>query len=491
MKKKLLFIFFIAAIQIQCLTLDEAIEKGLKNSKQINVSETEKLQSEAKILQAKAAYYPKLKLGAGITHFSESPDLLQLTNKLIDLNNGVDAMADMTLAEYGALKSYYSAMALQNPAQYGQMAATYTQLEQNQTLLAGLLEHKERYSTNLNYFGLKLMLEQPIFTGGKIYNLNKQAKENKTATDYNIEILKNGIRQDIKKAYYSVLQAERLYDTAKEGYNTLQEHYKEADAYYKAGIVSKSDVTRSEAKMAEMKQKMVAASSGINIAKSTLLFLMGEDITQDIEIIDDNNEKYGILTEKECMEKALENRAELKQMSSKIKMAEYGVLVSRSENMPLIALTGEIGEVTNRPFRKNNDNIEWQVGIVGSMNLFDGGAIAGKIEESKALEEQAKRGYQLLKSSIELDIRQSWLNVTSCIEGIESAKKNLEQSQETRDLAEAGYKAGITSSLEAIDAQMGYIQAKNSYIVAVIQYKLSVAQLEKAMGIDGAEVVKK
>ena len=42
MKKKLLFIFFIAAIQIQCLTLDEAIEKGLKNSKQINVSETEK-----------------------------------------------------------------------------------------------------------------------------------------------------------------------------------------------------------------------------------------------------------------------------------------------------------------------------------------------------------------------------------------------------------------------------------------------------------------
>ena len=35
-------------------------------------------------------------------------------------------------------------------------------------------------------------------------------------------------------------------------------------------------------------------------------------------------------------------------------MAEYGIEIAKSEKRAVVALTGEIGEVTNRPFQKNS-----------------------------------------------------------------------------------------------------------------------------------------
>ncbi len=70
-------------------------------------------------------------------------------------------------------------------------------------------------------------------------------------------------------------------------------------------------------------------------------------------------------------------------------------------------------------------------------------------------------------------------------------KKSVIQSEETMKLAESGYKAGVTSSLEVVDANMAAVQAKNSYTIAKNQYNLAVAQLEKAIGVDKEEGLKK
>ncbi len=159
----------------EIVSLETAIEKAILNNNQLKMTEQDIKVAEGKREQAKSAYYPKLKLNAGITHLSESPDLLQITNKVIGLNNADDISADMALANYTALNSYYSQLAVIDPANYSVLAGTYNQLQQNQTLLAGMLSQKDYYSTNLNYYGIKMTFEQPIYTERKITSLNQQA----------------------------------------------------------------------------------------------------------------------------------------------------------------------------------------------------------------------------------------------------------------------------------------------------------------------------
>ena len=264
----------------------------------------------------------------------------------------------------------------------------------------------------------------------------------------------------------------------------------EAESYYKAGFATKVDVSRADAKRSEMKQKLIAAENGVNLSKSALLFIMGEDINKKVEIVRENEIKDLKCESNECVERAIKNRNELKLIDTKIKMAEYGIEIAKSEKRAVVALTGEIGEVTNRPFQKNSDDIEWQIALVGSYTIFDGGSTAGKIKEIKGSVEQAKIGKEQIKQGIEFEVKQAYLNLKNAIEAVESAKKSVIQSEETMKLAESGYKAGVTSSLEVVDANMAAVQAKNSYTIAKNQYNLAVAQLEKAIGVDNEEGLK-
>ena len=95
--------------------------------------------------QTLALYKPKLKLSGGYIHFNETPDIVQVANSLIKLNNGVDLIA--------------SGLASMNPA----FSTAASQL--NQT------EYKD---DGLNYSSVKLSFEQPLYTGGKITGVNKQ-----------------------------------------------------------------------------------------------------------------------------------------------------------------------------------------------------------------------------------------------------------------------------------------------------------------------------
>ena len=470
------------------ISLNMAVEKALKNNKQLQSIQAEKIIADGKKEQAKSAYFPKIKLNAGITHLSEVPDILQLTNKLVGLNNAVNAMADIQLADYTTMKNYYTGLEAANPGKYTQLVGTYTQLEANQAMVAGALEQKESYDTNLNYFGVKLNFEQPLYTGKKIKSLNKQADENQTVAELNIKIMENNLTYDVKKAYYTVLQAEEIYETAKEGLAAIEEHYREAESYYKAGFATKVDVSRADAKRSEMKQKVIAAENGVKLSKSALLFIMGEDINKKLELVRENEIKELKCESNECVEIAIKNRNELKLIDKKIKMAEYGIEIAKSEKRAIVALTGEIGEVTNRPFQKNSDDIEWQIALVGSYTIFDGGSTAGKIKEIKGSIEQAKIGKDQIKQGIEFEVKQAYLNLKNAIEAVESAKKSVIHSEETMKLAESGYRAGVTSSLEVVDANMAVVQAKNSYTIAKNQYNLAVAQLEKATGVNNWEV---
>ena len=60
----------------------------------------------------------------------------------------------------------------------------------------------------------------------------------------------------------------------------------------------------------------------------------------------------------------------------------------------------------------------------------------------------------------------------------------VQQSQADFQLAQQRYDAGITTNLDVMDAELAMIQAKTNYIQALYDGNNSMAQLDKAMGVD-------
>ncbi len=426
---------FAGGEEAQVLTLDQAVNIAMENSLQRRIAQSDVEVAKDKLKQAQSGYWPKLTLEAGYTHYSEVPTNVQLATELTKLNNGVAQLAGASWPITGY------------PDQ------------------------------SLNYYGWDLVLEQPLYTGNKLTALNKQAKANRGYAKANLDATDQNLVFEVKKAYYTVVSTEHLVETMQQAVNSMENHVKEADAYCRAGMVAKLDVKRAEVKLADLKQKLLMAQNGLELANMALNFTMGINLETHYQLID--NVKYEPFQRdlQTCQEKALANRPEVAAIRARVEMAQQNLEIAKSAGRPLVALRAKHEDIT--PYNPDPEN---QIGVVATMKLIDGGQIRSQVREAEEVAKQAQTAQELTNRAIKLDVEQAYRNLQVALQTIQVAEKSLDQAQETLRMAVVSYKAGLSSSLERIDAEVGLTQAKTNYTQALSMYNIALAQLQKAIG---------
>jgi outer membrane protein len=445
--------FVRAANMTQTLALEQAIRIAMENSLQRRLAEGEVAIAGNKLAEAKSGYYPKLMLSGGYYHYNEVPPNVQLATKLAEMNNGMvdwaaylKSTGNPTLAALGA------------------------------SLLSGM-QTVDIPDQSLNYYGYSLVLQQPLYTGNRLTALNKQAKANQGYAKANLDAAEHNLVYEVKKAYYTVISAQQSAETMQQAVKSMEDHVKEAEAYRKVGIVPKLDVKRAEVKLADLRQKSLMAQNGLELAKMALNFTMGVDLSSNyIFVADDQYEPFELELQS-CQEKALNNRPEIIAGKAKVEMAKENVEIAKSAARPLIAL-----QAKKEDFQPYSSEPSEQIGIVASMNLLDGGLVKHQVNEAREVLKQAQTAQELISRAVLLDVQQAYQNLQLALQTITVAEKSLDQAQETVHMADVSYKAGLGTSLERIDAEVGLTQAKTNYTQALSMYHIALAQLQKAIG---------
>ncbi len=439
------------------LTVDQAIEMAFQNSLLRKLALGEVSIAHDKKLQAASGYLPKVTLNGGASRFNEVPTSVELGTKLAQLNNALDQLAD-----------YWRATNPGNPLY--------------ESFANGLFQ-AELPDDSLFYYGLKLTIEQPLYTGNKLTALNKLAKANEDMAEANLEAADQNLVFEVKKGYYTVLQTQRIVETLRDAVRSMEAHVKEADSYYKAGMVPKLDVMRAEVKLADLKQKLVMAENGFSLAKTALNFVIGVDLGVNYQLVDDLKSQPLVKDLPTYQLEAVANRPELQSIKEKVKMAKQGIEIAKSGRKPVVALRAE-GDNT-KPYSSIPSR---SVSLVASMKLYDGGMVANQIAETEDTLQQALIGQDLLERKIKLEVEQAYYNLVTSLRTIEVAQKVLTQAEETVKMADISYQAGLSTSLERIDAEAGLTQAKSNYAQALSFYNIAWAQLEKAIGTKREEL---
>lgn|GEM_PF-1315337 len=436
------------------LTIERAVELALNHSLRYQVAVKDVEIARFKAEQAHTGYLPKITFGAGVTVFNEVPDLVEIGRKLAALNNGLAAWA--------------------------QLMGQYSQDSQLYQLLAQQLKMAEPPDDGLTYYGVKLRLEQPLYTGGKLTALNRQALANIDYAKANLAAAEANLIYEVKKAYYTVLNLEALAETLQQAVHSMENHHREAKAYYQAGMVAELDVMRAEVKLADLRQKKLAADNGVQMARSYLNFIMG--IPLDSQYVLAPAEpvtapKYDLAESKQL---ALKSRSEVLAAQAKVRLAKEGLAIAESARKPLVALFAE-GQHQSTEFLEGKPDLSF--GIVASFQLYDGGMAKHQAAEAQKVIEQAELAEKLTVQAVELEVEQAYTNLMNCREAVVVAEKGLVQAEETLRMASLAYQAGLGSSLERIDADTGLTQARNNYHQAVGNYQIALAQYQKALGI--------
>jgi len=334
-------------------------------------------------------------------------------------------------------------------------------------------------------YQFSLSLNLPLFAGGRLIAGYKQATYNMEATKETVRQSRQDTVFNVKSSFYGYLLAREFLAVSEEALALAQKHFKNINSLYELGLASKFDLLRAEVQVTNLKPPLLRARNGLALAELGLKSLLGLDLKQSVEIKGELAYAAYEPDLESCTAQALLLRPELNQMLFQKRMAAEMVNLARGACLPTLAISGSYNYWADAfNFKKNTWQNYYSVNLVLSVPLFNGFATAAQVGQSQALLRELELTHKGLAEAVKLEVQQAILNLGQARESLLSQEKNVEQAQESVRIAELNYAQGLATSLDVSSVQVALTQAKTNYSQALFDYVLSLAQLQRAMGVD-------
>ncbi len=283
----------------------------------------------------------------------------------------------------------------------------------------------------------------------------------------------------VKESYYSLLRAKKNREVAMEVVKQYEIHLAQAKALYEVGTKPKIDVTKAEVDLSNAQLNLIKAENSLKLAKVTLDNAMGIPDAPEYDVQDTLTADMPSVRVEEALQKAYEQRDDLKSARARLTAAKRSVDLARKDFFP------SLGAKVTYSIPRNGDasGDDWDVALTFSVPIFSGFSTTYKVQESKANVEVLRAQEESLRQRIYLEVKQAYLNMEEAKERVKTAAIAVKQAQENLQLARERYAVGSGSSIEITDSVVTYARSNVEYIQALYDYKIAEASLARAMGV--------
>ncbi len=409
------------------LTVEQAVELGLKNSKALKIKLSQVDASEAKKSEANAQMLPSLKFAGSY----------------------------IRLSEVEPFKVSFQGMSF------------------------------EISPTILNNYQLRLSLQQPLFTGFRLENNLKMMELNTLAAQEDYYSDENKLIADIKKTYWSLKSAQLMLLAINENIRQVEAHLQDLENFLKVGMATENELLKVQVQLSNLKLTRVEMENNISLAKINYCILLGLNPNTELEFVSPENTQ---IVEPEplsnLLEKAFNNRPELRAMDYRKQASSVSIDMARAGWLPQIFLNANYNY--NRPNQRLmplQDKFygTWDVAITFSYDIWNWMTTKHQTEQARQAFYQSELAFQQLKDGITLEVTQSYYELLKAKEKIEVAKLTQKQAEENFRVTNEKFKQGMISSSELLDAETALLNAKISLIRAYLDYQIAKENLEKSI----------
>lgn len=356
---------------------------------------------------------------------------------------------------------------------------------------------------------LSILLGDRLDITGQIRASASQFFLQSTADQYSYASIRNARILRAKSIYFNLLRAQHQVQVAQAALTTARRQLLDAQNLNIGQVGQKIDVYRAATQVAADQQQVTAASNNEQISEQNFNDLVGQALATPTQVEDVpgvtvgtsvvDTSAVGANTQlsftpfsvsqsalsaidlDQSLKTAFTGRPELLVDQVNIRVAQTGIRLARAGLQPTLALNAAGNYFPTLSFQ---DPRRRTAAITATLNipLYDGGATRDRVEEARLRTSNAETILDSDKSSVALDVRQSYLNLLTDARQIDAANSALQQAIAARQLAQIRYEGQVGLYLEVTDAQAALVQAENSQVNAVYDYLVARAQFENAIG---------
>ena len=480
------------------LSLDSCRQMALRNNKQLGIS---KLKQDVAANVRKAArtkYLPHFSAIGTYEHTSEAISLLNDEQKRALPQMGTEAVSGMQAPMEG-LQNSFTQMG-QAFVQLGVPPANVQNMMGNlQSSMNGLTSSIQQImnaqgqqivdalnTDTRNVWAGSILFTQPIFMGGSIIALNKMADISEKMAANSLDARRQATLYHIDMAYWQVVSLHHKKRLAESYLELVRKFDSDVHKMIDEGVATKSDGLSVDVKVNEAEMALMQVDDGLVPSRMLLNQLCGIPLDEQVTLADEQSENIAVveLTPQLDVEKAAENRPELKLLQNSVDLSKQTTNVLRAGNLPQVGLTG--GYAISNPnlfngFQKTFGGF-WHVGVSVRVPLWNWGDVMYKIRASKGATSIANLELAEAREKIELQVNQSTFKVGEANKKLTMAQTNIQRADENLRMANLGFQEGVIAPSTVMEAQTAWLQAQSQKIDAEINVKLSQVDLQKALG---------
>ena len=336
-------------------------------------------------------------------------------------------------------------------------------------------------AVKFNYIdGRAARLNQSVFDLVRIDNLHS-ASENLKASLLNARNSRDLIVLAVGGSYLQLNATEARIVAAQAQVASSKAIYQQAADRFAAGLAARVDAERAQVQLQTEQQRLRSLQADRDTQKLRLARIIGLPLGQQFNIADEY--RYAPPPEmsmETALQKAMQQRTDLQAAQAGMRAAEESLKAAHAERLPELAVTADFGGAGVTP-SKHSTGVYNVAGTL-TVPLYEGGRIHGEIQEAEAAVRQRKSELDDLHGQVEQDIRQAFINLNSAADQVGVAQSNVGLSHDSLQQSRDRFAAGVSDTVELVQAEQAVVQADNDYITAVFEHNLAKVSLARAMG---------
>ena len=344
------------------------------------------------------------------------------------------------------------------------------------------------YDIHNVFFGA-VTLTQPIFMGGKIVAMNKitgYAEElAKSRLDYSV----TDVIYAVDAAYWQVVSLKAKQQLAESYVNLLDTLSHNVSLMIKEGVATRSDQLTVDVKLNSARVDLTKVNNGLVLSRMALAQVCGLPLDTRFSLADEDAPRIttpAVIADDTPidMQEVYSRRNDLRQLELGVKIYEQKAKVVRSEMMPNLALVGAYSFSNPNLYNgfKNKFNGQFSVGAMLTIPIWHWGGNYNKYRAAKAQTNALRMELDNAKEMIDLQVRQATYKADEALKTRRMTEVNLAKADENLRCADLGFRDGVMTVDNVMEAQTAWLKAHSENIDAAIDVYLCDVYLSKVLG---------
>ena len=325
----------------------------------------------------------------------------------------------------------------------------------------------------------QLLFDGQVFVGLQARNASIDFAMKRTA------VTEEMIKVNVQKIYYQLVVGKQQITSIDANIDRFEKLLKDTREIYKNGFAEKLDVDKVNVQLNNLLTEKLKVQNKLNAGNASLKFLMNMP-QKDTLLLTDS------LSEDELKSNVLDknydyaNRKEYQLLQIGKRLGEYNIKRYKLSYLPTVALYGNYYKNAQRNafdfFGKGPWFTSSLIGVKISVPIFDGFAKAARVSKARLELQQTNNNIEQLEASIDNDVEQANLSLTSSLITMDSQKKNMELAEQVYNTTKIKYEQGLGSNQEIYNAQTELKVAQNNYYGALYDAIIARIDFLKAAG---------